>query len=394
VPVADGSACGGGAGRCRAGVCQTQGRLAAGNSLSCVAGDPVTCWGRDYELEGGAMAGLMPPPAAPFTKVSVYESTACAIDDIGEVMCWGTGLGPDIEVASEWPDMKQVVVGATKACALGVDGLRYCWSLASGTTEAPSGEQFTALAAGATDVCGIAAADGALRCNVLTPPAGTGYRQLDGNYGYFCAVPSEGGMRCWSDPEWGMVTTSHGSDYVQIAVGAGFVCGRRSNGTVRCPSFPGPDPTHRFSLVAAGYQHACGVRIDGVVECWGYDSYGETDVPGTCGDGIVDLDEACDGSPDCEFDCGSRRICGNGLKNTGEVCDDGNDVIGHWCSADCQTSTRCQGTLDLSTGLVCDAATPSECMSASCDPQAGCVSVPVADGTGCSGGTCTMGTCQ
>ena len=61
-----------------------------------------------------------------------------------------------------------------------------------------------------------------------------------------------------------------------------------------------------------------------------------------CGDGILDPGEACDdgnsvSGDGCSNDCRSKEVCGNGILDPGEACDDGNTVSGDGCSNDCRT---------------------------------------------------------
>lgn len=80
-----------------------------------------------------------------------------------------------------------------------------------------------------------------------------------------------------------------------------------------------------------------------------------------CGDGRVDraLGEQCDvleDSPLCDPDC-TTPSCGDGVHNplAGELCDDGNQVAGDGCSADCQSDETCgNGILDDATDELCD----------------------------------------
>jgi cysteine-rich repeat protein len=67
-----------------------------------------------------------------------------------------------------------------------------------------------------------------------------------------------------------------------------------------------------------------------------------TDVPGVCGDGMVDPGEECDtgamnaDDQPCTLEC-KTNVCGDGKKALTEGCDDGNLVDGDGCSAACAT---------------------------------------------------------
>jgi cysteine-rich repeat protein len=79
-------------------------------------------------------------------------------------------------------------------------------------------------------------------------------------------------------------------------------------------------------------------------------------VPPTCGNGVVDPGEACDDGNNvsgdgCPADCSAH--CGDGVVDPGEACDDGNTVSGDGCSADCTSLERCgDGVID--SGEQCD----------------------------------------
>lgn len=71
---------------------------------------------------------------------------------------------------------------------------------------------------------------------------------------------------------------------------------------------------------------------------------------GTCGDGGLDNDEECDDGNNvdgdgCQADC-RDPFCGDGVVDLGEGCDDGNNVDGDGCQADCALPTCGDGIID------------------------------------------------
>jgi hypothetical protein len=60
----------------------------------------------------------------------------------------------------------------------------------------------------------------------------------------------------------------------------------------------------------------------------------------SCGDGIVQAPETCDGEPTCDSHC--RLKCGNGIKDAGEQCDNGvNDGSYGTCNPGCTFAGYC-----------------------------------------------------
>ena len=100
-----------------------------------------------------------------------------------------------------------------------------------------------------------------------------------------------------------------------------------------------------------------------------------------CPDGFMCLlaDEGWDGAPEGFYCAPWRAECGNGTVEEGEACDDGNEIDGDGCSADCSSDESCgNGMLEL--GEVCEATAPGEWLTctAACtlDAPAG-VSMPI-----------------
>lgn len=75
------------------------------------------------------------------------------------------------------------------------------------------------------------------------------------------------------------------------------------------------------------------------------ESSGGDEIEPSCGNGLLELGEACDdgdrnGEPGwCAEDCQAKATwCGDGRVQEGETCDDGNDLDGDGCNTDCRRS--------------------------------------------------------
>jgi hypothetical protein len=117
----------------------------------------------------------------------------------------------------------------------------------------------------------------------------------------------------------------------------------------------------------------------------------------------VCLGGAC--APGVAPDCNDRNAC------TQDACDESqrrcvHTAIAGCCTTDadctladaCHVNARCNAGLCASDAVVCP--DPGQCADAACDPQLGCITTPLPDGTACndnnactSNDVCTAGTC-
>ncbi len=91
------------------------------------------------------------------------------------------------------------------------------------------------------------------------------------------------------------------------------------------------DRSYLTSYKVDGCSHLCQVEP-------GWTCTGEPSVctkQTVCGDGIVDVDEVCDGGAGCSADCQRFITCGDSWIDTGEACDDANLTDGDGCSSGC-----------------------------------------------------------
>jgi len=142
-------------------------------------------------------------------------------------------------------------------------------------------------------------------------------------------------------------------------------------------------------------------NIQGTLRCSSQCTFDLEECGPRCGDENVDIafDEECDGpnlhgqscqtagysggtlacGDDCRFDAsGCTSVCGNRLRETGETCDDGGELDGDGCDANCQVET----------GWTCDEGTPNVCTSVCGDGFR--TSAELCDSDDLAGATCAV----
>ena len=97
---------------------------------------------------------------------------------------------------------------------------------------------------------------------------------------YACAVFEIGSIHCWPWPQYAWLVHPDllkppAGRFVAIRTGSEHACAVRSDGTLACwgsdhlgQSSP---PSGSFASVSLGWSFTCGVRLSGELECWGDD---------------------------------------------------------------------------------------------------------------------------
>jgi len=197
-----------------------------------------------------------PNPNLPFRQVSAGVSHACAVDDLGQVKCWGTDREGQVSGAPQGAGFSEVAAGGDQTCALTTNGAVECWGdMRQGDWVGPPPESFVSINADTWTHCGIS---------------------------------TNGGLYCWGDPSGPLVFANPpGGRYTAADPGVWDACALESNGTARCWSprrgnqygLSSNVPSANFVDVAAGYHHACGITDDDRVLCWGRNGWGEGSPP-------------------------------------------------------------------------------------------------------------------
>lgn len=269
----------------------------AGGTGTCatdIEGD-IWCWGGNWYHQAGrpGVAYHQPSPFpiyldSTLTVMAAGSYHSCAIDDAQDVWCWGTassgqlGLGPDMTNDQPLPryvasDYAKLGLGENHSCGIATNGMMSCWG-ANGNGQ-----------------LGVGYSGSDLRSpNPVT--GGRVWLAVDGGGSFTCGIDGLSKMFCW------------GSD------GNGQL-GNGGNGSSSAPVEVVASPNSGWTQVSAGREHACGLKGDKSLWCWGYNgngqlgdmSYQSRDVPTQVSGAHRDWVSVATGS---NFSCGVRSAAG------------------------------------------------------------------------------------
>lgn len=280
------------------------------------------------------------PPPVVFTQVDAGDRHTCGLKSNGDVECWGQDRGGVVSgtcVAEHTSDISkcvnqkssgpfiQVDTSWNTNCAIKQTGTVTCWGWnGMGTCNAPPGS-FSVISGSTHHFCGLRP-NNVLECwgntsdftSTPVPPAGS-YQSLSVGKGPFpdtCAITIEGSLVCFGKYAKDLAPPS--GKFTQVAVGWAHACGLRLNGSIDCWGSTNKNvnkygqatpPEGEFIAIAAGYKHSCAIRITGEVVCWGQ---GKQQIePGYCYDSDGDCGQSA--PPAGKFThvtCGETHSCG------------------------------------------------------------------------------------
>jgi hypothetical protein len=251
------------------------GNVTAGYSTACtvLASRDVQCWGEKGDEVSRAGVGAM--------SAAVGSSQVCGLTATGVLRCWGTA-GDPYEAAGTYTGV--AVNGYSRGyalCALDAGGVITCWDdadvSAGGVAPGLAGGPWRDVSTGFNTTCAVDA-EGRVACagKYLTDAPDGAFQKVEVAQGLACGLTTEGSIVCWADKaaygsaEETAALVPEGSGFEDVAIGFEYVCGLRA-GDVSCwgllaKSVPA---NTAFTSVTGGNNHACGVRDDGAVACWG-----------------------------------------------------------------------------------------------------------------------------
>jgi len=250
--------------------------MPAGTFKQLSSGAVVTCGlTTDGEIDCWApkkWAGLK-PPAGPFNQIAMGSSHGCALDMKQEPVCWGSKA--KVDATPKGVKLVQISVGYGHACGIRPDGTLLCWgSNTQGQADAPEGT-FVQVETGYSQTCGLRT-DGTAQCWGYLKKPGKGGAPAIG----FKIVNGKQ-ITCWAGAggcSTGKPTFKKGppadTTFVTISLTADHACGIKPDGTLACwgDNWHGEatPPEGQFVSITTGNRHSCAVGVDGQIQCWGY----------------------------------------------------------------------------------------------------------------------------
>ena len=346
-----------------------------GYSCGIRADGTVACWSyRDQEFSDETA------PAGTFSSIDAAGGDPCGIRTDGTVRCWGEQLAPGgIQSFGMPPEgtYSAITVGDQQACASRTDGTTVCWGNTPGAMPPGGyginelGEVYAVSAVRDADTVTYIAVGESNSCQWQTIPeeahkfcwgnpdvevpesGGPAYRSVSAANLYACAVSTDGEGVCWGSYQYPEGSLWGGSpsnwrrepdlrrrnndppegEFVDIAAGLFHACGVRADRSVVCWGSSGQgqatSPGGEFTAISAGENHTCGLRPGGAAVCWGeiyYRGVRSGAPEGTFSSIASGYDSSCgiraDGSVECwggrpsppgefiSYDIGAHDACG------------------------------------------------------------------------------------
>ncbi|MBA3503070.1 MAG: hypothetical protein H0T65_22095 [Deltaproteobacteria bacterium] len=235
----------------------------------------VVCWGSNTY-------GQSTPPANVFRSIAAGWYYTCGLRVDGTIACWGETAMTTVPSGA----FVKISTGAHHACAQRSDNTYACWGDATLSRYALPDAKYLGIAAGSEHTCAIRV-DGTLACvgsnsymQVSPVPAGT-FAKIDGGDGHTCALRANGTAACWGYSV-AIAGTPATAAFDAISVGSSNACALAGSALTcwgnnqygQSSATPG-----QYRSVAAGARHACAVRTDKTIGCWGANTDGQSTPP-------------------------------------------------------------------------------------------------------------------
>jgi alpha-tubulin suppressor-like RCC1 family protein len=198
-----------------------------------------------------------------FDEVAAGGDHTCALKSTSEIACWGRDTELQVSNRPVVGGWKHIAAGQNFNCAVNLDGSIYCW--------------------GEDDF------------NQLSAPAGNDWDLIAAGQAFACAINLTGDLQCWGKDEDGQVSEADNSVAMKaVAGGDEQGCAlTRDEGRLTCwggsPNDAiiediGPvQSQYNYRSIVVGTLHACVIRLDNGLNCWGENNFDQLSPPFTPG---------------------------------------------------------------------------------------------------------------
>jgi hypothetical protein len=290
----------------------------------------------------GAPTALAQSPTGTEIQFDGGEFFTCAVRADQTLHCWGyngNGRAPETRDGS----FTEVSAGSAHACGLWADGTPDCWGSNTiylcdsmgicddvdvGQARAPAGV-VTQISAGAYHTCRLLP-DGRADCwgfnaNGEAADRAGPFSQVRASAYFTCAMgKNDGYVQCWGGNDHGKLKAPVEVRFTQIALGENHGCGILPDNNVRCwgGNTWGQAPDWRagpFKQIAAGDLFTCGLKFDGTIDCWGYNYYKQRNAPAGAWTafGLGDAHGCANNLATGAWQCWGRNHMGQAPRNPG-----------------------------------------------------------------------------
>jgi alpha-tubulin suppressor-like RCC1 family protein len=259
--------------------------------------------------------------ASDWARVSAGGEHTCATKTDGTLFCWGDNLEGQLganspiygnnpipkqesTAASDWAN---VSAGGSHTCAIKTNGTLFCWGAAS---KDQLGNDSTALYHTNPILFGPGSLLGSSTAYSPVPvqegTAASDWTNISAGSDYACAIKTNGTLFCWGADTYGKLgrnsstgihvpvqESTAASDWARVSAGHNHACAVKTNDTLFCwgsneygqlgnnsttnSSIPVQESTAAsdWTNVSAGVRHTCAIKTNGTLFCWGNNDSGD-----------------------------------------------------------------------------------------------------------------------
>ena len=221
--------------------------------------------------------------------VSAGRNHTCGLKTDGSITCWGDPEGGRTE-APAGNDFASITAGYTHTCALRTNGRAECWGRDAGSILQPPNFNFDTLDCGLNFCCGtVGTGIGNARCwgrndeGQATPRMDQEFVKISAADSFHtCGLTTDDSIVCWGKGDENSSLSPTGAPPRMLfsdASAGGIGCGVTFSGRIHCWGASAESPEGEWMTVDVTTAHACGLKTDRTIGCWGTETFDRTAHP-------------------------------------------------------------------------------------------------------------------